>query len=151
VADLQLCGKWMPRAQTTCVRTPLHGGSCATAEAMARQRQRTAARERPYDPLARHRWRLTRKLKRYGMTKDSFARILAAQKNACAMCFAPFEEGKLVCIDHDHKCCPEEKSSCGKCVRGLLCVSCNTALGIIDARYETARAYLNQARISQVA
>ena len=118
---------------------------------MARQRQRTAARERPYDPLARHRWRLTRKLKRYGMSKDSFARILAAQKNACAMCFAPFEEGQLVCIDHDHKCCPEEKSSCGKCVRGLLCVSCNTALGIIDARYEMARAYLNRARISQVA
>ena len=79
MADLQLCGKWMPRAQTTCVRTPLHGGSCATAEAMSR------------------------KLKRYGMTKDSFARILAAQKNACAMCFAPVEEGQLVGIDHDHK------------------------------------------------
>jgi len=27
----------------------------------------------------------------------------------------------------------------------------NTALGIIDARYEMARAYLNRARISQVA
>lgn len=36
-------------------------------------------------------------------------------------------------LDHDHACCPRVKGSmeysCGKCVRGWLCRSCNLALG----------------------
>ena len=30
-------------------------------------------------------------------------------------------------IDHDHRCCPGSES-CGKCIRGILCSSCNTGL-----------------------
>jgi len=152
VSDQELCGKWMPRAREACARRPQHQGECRTAKAVLDSRARkTQRRLGNTDPAGPARWRLTRKLKRYGLTRESFARILAAQKNACAMCFAPFEEGQLVCVDHDHNCCPEAKSSCGKCVRGLLCISCNTALGIIEARYEMAHVYLNRARVSQVA
>lgn len=42
----------------------------------------------------------------------------------CELCDA---EEHLV-IDHDHRCCPNN-GSCGDCIRGVLCRSCNTALG----------------------
>jgi hypothetical protein len=142
----ELCGKWMPRKKTSCARTPDHGGPCATPEAMQRQRQRGANRVlthgRSYNPLVKARWRQAYKLQRYGITKEQFDQMLKSQGYACAMGSEPFEEGQPVFIDHDHACCPDEKSSCGKCVRGLLCLSCNTALGHIERKYHLARAYL---------
>lgn len=93
--------------------------------------------------LLRARWARKHRLSRYGLTPPDFDRLLVAQSYACAMCERPFEDGDAVCIDHDHECCPDEKSSCGKCIRGLLCISCNTAIGIIERKYEMARTYLD--------
>jgi hypothetical protein len=84
------------------------------------------------------------KLTRYGLTQEQFDRLLEVQGYACAMCHTKFEEDQPIFIDHDHACCPDEKRSCGKCVRGLLDLSCNTALGHIERKGALARAYLDR-------
>jgi hypothetical protein len=42
--------------------------------------------------------------------------------------------GSLIVVDHDHNCCPGA-TSCGQCVRGLICTMCNCGLGF--ARNDT--------------
>jgi hypothetical protein len=141
----ELCGRWMPRKKTTCGRRPGHRGECRTPAALAERRARKTARRvggTLVTPGVRRRWNQVYRLARYGLTPERFARFLAAQGNACAMCHEPFEDGQPICVDHDHECCPDEKRSCGECVRGLLCVSCNTALGIIERKLAMSQAYL---------
>jgi hypothetical protein len=69
-------------------------------------------------------------LRLYNITQDDFDRILARQGGRCAICRTddPGRRG-IWCIDHDHTCCPD-KSSCGNCVRGLLCLNCNVMVGL---------------------
>ncbi len=143
--DSRLCGKWMPRSQAACGRRSGHLGDCRTAQALADSRERKTGRRRGQTlstPAARARWRLTHKLKRYHLTQPEFARLMEVQGYSCGMCHEQFGEGQPIFIDHDHACCPDEKRSCGKCIRGLLCLSCNTALGVIERKLDLARAYL---------
>lgn len=73
---------------------------------------------------------------RHGLTKSQIIDILEIQGYSCYFCDMPAVGTKELFyaplqIDHDHACCPGN-SSCGKCVRGLLCASCNTLLGAVD-------------------
>ena len=70
---------------------------------------------------------------KYGITYEDYLRMLEEQGGVCAICGTdkPGGRGKFH-IDHDHSCCPTEKT-CGKCVRGLLCARCNTKLGVIES------------------
>ena len=92
---------------------------------------------------ARDNWRLSS----YGLTPDTYEQMLAAQGGGCAICGAGEPGGKGGWhVDHDHACCPGKKT-CGTCVRGLLCVACNLALGFIkdDPRIALSLArYLEQ-------
>lgn len=84
-------------------------------------------------------------LYRYGLDRNKFEALLQAQDGRCANpnCGAILqirsggrtqprrnEYTSLACVDHDHHCCPGA-SSCGKCVRGLLCWHCNAAAGLL--------------------
>lgn len=93
-------------------------------------------------------------LKRRGMTVESFQALLESQGGKCGACGAPEPGGKRKQwhIDHDHSCCADY--SCGKCVRGLLCVSCNLALGNVKDNPDTLRSlidYLERTSIKAVA
>src|ERR1035437_2133977 len=62
----------------------------------------------------------------HSMVLEDYKDMLAEQALLCALCFLPLV-GK-VCIDHNHKCCPQGKS-CGKCRRGIVHSACNLILG----------------------
>lgn len=64
----------------------------------------------------------------YNLSPDSFLILLEKQVNCCRICKKKFTELLTPCVDHDHSCCPG-KTSCGKCIRALLCGPCNNGLG----------------------
>lgn len=62
---------------------------------------------------------------RHGISYEKYLEMCAALDGKCQICQ---RNDVALNIDHDHKCCPGPYS-CGKCIRGLLCRDCNTALG----------------------
>jgi Recombination endonuclease VII len=78
---------------------------------------------------------------KYDISLADWLYLVAYQKSSCALCSVTLEPLKL-CIDHDH---------ISNEVRGLLCTSCNTGLGLlrIDGpiardRAESVIAYIRQ-------
>jgi hypothetical protein len=68
---------------------------------------------------------------KHGLTLEDYDRLLAAQGGGCAICGSTESGGRWggrFHIDHDHRCCPGQKS-CAKCRRALLCAACNVGLG----------------------
>jgi hypothetical protein len=64
----------------------------------------------------------------YSLPEGLYDLILAAQGGACGWCTLAQGKSRRLAVDHDHSCCPGP-TSCGKCVRGLLCSECNQFLG----------------------
>jgi hypothetical protein len=59
--------------------------------------------------------------KRYGLSADDYALLLARQKGVCAICgYAPSSTNKHLVVDHCHGTTK---------VRGLLCQWCNIGIG----------------------
>ena len=66
--------------------------------------------------------------------------LLADHGDLCGICRGPEtitsrRTGRVwrLSIDHDHGCCSDTGRSCGQCVRGILCGSCNRRLGHYEA------------------
>jgi hypothetical protein len=72
--------------------------------------------------------------RKFGITVEQYDGLLEAQRGMCLTCDAKPTDKRLA-VDHDHNCCPGQKT-CGKCIRGLLCSNCNTALGLIKERQD---------------
>ncbi len=79
-----------------------------------------------YQKLYRTAHRVEKLCKQFNVTPDFYFGLLDKQENRCAVCRREFVGNP--CVDHNHKCCPGA-TSCGKCVRGLLCNDCNLGLG----------------------
>lgn len=85
-----------------------------------------------------HRWHLS---ERYNITPADYEEMLAVHQGGCWICGGSDPSGRKLAVDHDHACCPP-RTSCGKCVRGLLCSACNTRLGWYEANARAILAYL---------
>jgi hypothetical protein len=92
-----------------------------------RDRIRAAARtRRKENPQAIQEIERRAALKRYGLTPETFEAMVEEQKGRCKVCQV-MPQGKGNCgilhVDHDHRT--------GK-VRSLLCMKCNTAMGLMN-------------------
>lgn len=69
-----------------------------------------------------YKWRVMKNV--YGMSKEDFFDLLEKQDNKCALCGKPYLglARRDIHIDHCHET--------GK-IRGLLCLGCNTGLGML--------------------
>ena len=72
-----------------------------------------------------------RGIEKYGLDLDSYMKMFSEQNGVCKICDRPEMDGRRLSIDHDHSCCAGA-SSCGKCIRGLICFKCNSALGMVQ-------------------
>lgn len=80
--------------------------------------------------------------RKYQLSPEQYQTIKDAQGGKCAICQVATGASRALAVDHDHKCCPG-KTSCGRCVRGLLCSNCNNALGFFR---DDPEAFLRAAR-----
>jgi hypothetical protein len=93
-----------------------------------------------YGLSASRRYFLKRK---YGLTSVDAMVILASQGFMCPVCETDLEPGGSWHVDHDHRCCDtgNNGTTCGQCVRGILCGPCNLGLGAFrDSQASLARA-----------
>lgn len=76
----------------------------------------------------------------YGLAPGQYDTLYRFQGGRCAICQRATGKARRLAVDHDHSCCPGP-TSCGRCVRGLLCSPCNKdIIGRLDLQ-GLSRAY----------
>ncbi|MBX6360071.1 MAG: endonuclease VII domain-containing protein [Acidobacterium ailaaui] len=117
------------REGVTTRRPAPYGGPrsprCATHHRAQKKARKDAA-------WARHLW------KTYHITPEQYDALYEAQGGRCYICQRASGRTKRLAVDHDHSCCPGP-TSCGKCIRGLLCTTDNRWLGHIRDDPRAAR------------
>lgn len=89
---------------------------------------------------AKHCARISVLKRKYGLTEEAFQAMFASQKGLCAICLTEELPGISSHVDHCHVT---------GIVRGLLCESCNRAIGIMKddpARLRAAADYIERSR-----
>lgn len=81
--------------------------------------------------------RKQRPIQKYGLTWEQLD-VKVEEQGGCGVCKRPLSR-KEYQVDHDHSCCPEEKT-CGLCVRGVVCSLCNKGLGNFKDNIQLLRA-----------
>ena len=82
----------------------------------------------------------------FRLSPGDYDEMFARQGGVCAICGGPEDAGRHLAVDHDHDhcdVCNEDGRSCGQSVRMLLCMRCNTNLGLYERFRLEAERYLD--------
>ena len=90
-------------------------------------REHVRAWQRQYNAGRKRENRDTHLRRTFGITLEDFEAMLSAQGGGCAICGRAAPEGTSLHVDHDHET---------GVVRGLLCFTCNGALGMFTENEE---------------
>lgn len=94
-------------------------------------RIREYEKNREKDPKRKLAVKIYRLKKNYNITLDEYNELFNSQNGMCAIC-SDFSNTKMLAVDHNH--------NTGR-VRGLLCQSCNVAIGLLkDSRLVITKA-----------
>ena len=116
----------MEHIYNNCKGTKTYEGEC---RACLRKKARQAVTNPKLITYELYKWVMPSNaaLVRHKLTHEQAASILDIQNRGCGICSK--KNGTLE-IDHDHSCCHRTgTNTCGICIRGMLCHSCNTRLG----------------------
>lgn len=72
--------------------------------------------------------RIKNRNRNFNMTDGQYDELFSLQDGLCAICSLPEKTSIDLAVDHDHDCCERcdnDRRSCGKSVRSLLCCRCN--------------------------
>jgi hypothetical protein len=98
--------------------------------------QEAERRERNHYKIAAYHREWYARAKHGGNVKDVRAAMWRAQNGRCYLCEKPLGPDRVGIIEHDHRCCPPNKS-CAVCRRGLACEKCNWLIALADDNPET--------------
>lgn len=141
------CGETKARSEfhkDSSAKDGLYGycKSCNKAKAKAWTKANPErAREQARRRSAEGRNRNSILMRKYGITAEQYAELLAAQGGVCAIC------GSNAPGRRDHRNLPVDHCHTSNRIRGLLCHSCNRAIGLLQDSpdlLEKAAAYLKR-------
>jgi hypothetical protein len=124
----------------TCTRPPALGFK--TCERCLQQARAHYAKDpHRYDDKQRAYALMTR----YKLTIERWEEIFNNQNRRCANIACSHPRSTILSdwyVDHDHSCC-SGITTCGKCVRGILCRKCNLALGYLNDSIDSLYALID--------
>lgn len=84
----------------------------------------------------------------FNISLEDYEKMFETQGGLCGIC-GKTDTSKNLAVDHDRRCCPG-KRSCGDCVRGLLCGSCNPKLGFYEIFVDEVEGWRNMRYVKSV-
>ena len=117
-------------------KEPLNSGSPRMRDKRNAYRKLSKARSLCEHGASSARYEFAREMKKYSTSVEWYRDKLIEQSGLCAMCNHLNHSGRgelhRLQVDHDHSCCDLKTKSCGECLRGLLCETCNMNLSYLE-------------------